>query len=236
MATKKPIDAVRANEGREAVWALIRRLRRFATAELYLEIDLHRSTIRDYLAGLEAAGYIAREGLSTGSAAGVQSPGGHDSPRRPIPPTGRPGKDARTGQQKPIVYILMKDPGIEAPRVRKDGTEVTAGIGREQMWRSMRILGEFCATDLAAVSDQTRPVALNEAKTYIYYLHKAGYLRCVRAAQNGGRNTPGALARYRLIPTRYTGPKPPMIQSVKRVWDPNLKKVVWPPEGADHDG
>lgn len=120
----------------------------------------------------------------------------------------------------PHVYQLLRDIGVDAPRLRRDGTEVTQGLGREQLWRAIKILGQFDAHDLVQFSDT---VKLSEAREYARYLHKASYLVRIQKA-----NTRGGLARYRLIPGRYTGPKPPMIQRTKQVFDPNLGKVVWP--------
>lgn len=109
-------------------------------------------------------------------------------------------------------YTLIKDVGNEPPRVRRDGSFVAMGRGREQLWQTMRALSVFTFADLqVAASTDEHPVAFAEAKTYCQVLHKAGYL------------AKGAMG-YRLI--RYTGPLPPMIQRVKNVYDPNLKQVI----------
>lgn len=119
-------------------------------------------------------------------------------------------------------YALVKDPGAVAPRLRRDGSEVTVGRGREQMWRAMRVLGSFSVRDLVVhATTEEHAVADNEAATYCQFLARAGYL--VRKG-----------ARYLFIRSRYSGPRPPMIQRVKQVFDPNLGKVVWS-QGGDHD-
>lgn len=123
------------------------------------------------------------------------------------------------------VYTLVKD-CWQAPRVRKDGSKVTQGIGNEQMWRSMKMLGSFCKQDLVATSTEEHPVTSETAKTYISYLLKAEYLAVVREA------SPGVAGRYRLI--NNTGNLPPKIQRVKQVFDPNLGEVVWP-KGDDDE-
>jgi hypothetical protein len=93
----------------------------------------------------------------------------------------------------------------------------------------MRIVGEFKYRELAVqASTDSHPVKENEAKDYVHHLNKAGYLACVRPSQ------PGRAARYRMIPTRYSGPQAPMVQRIKHVFDPNTGKVVWPKE-ADHE-
>lgn len=119
----------------------------------------------------------------------------------------------RGGRFKPAVYKLVKD-ALEPPRVRLDGSPVTQGTGRDQMWRSMRILKRFGINDLvAASSTEDHKVAEAEARTYCQVLARAGYLR-----------RDGKL----YVHIKHTGPKAPQIQRVKRLWDPNLKEVVWP--------
>lgn len=182
------------------MWAVIRRLRRFTVKELADETRSGSATVRDYVDGLFAAGYLGQDGT-------------------------KPVRGNAT-----TVYVLVRDVGVDAPRVRKDGTEVTQGRGREQMWLAMRILKEFSAHDLAiSASTEETPVAVSEAQSYVTFLHKAKYLALVRP------HTPGkaGVARYRLLPSRYTGPRPPMIQRVKQVYDPNLKKVVWSQGGEE---
>jgi len=119
-------------------------------------------------------------------------------------------------------YLLVKDSGAVAPRLRRDGSEVTMGRGREQMWRAMRVLGSFSLRDLVVhATTEEHAVAENEAASYCQFLAHAGYL--VRKGSN-----------YLFIRSRYSGPRPPMIQRVKQVFDPNLGKVVWS-QGGDHD-
>ena len=126
-------------------------------------------------------------------------------------------KDSAT---RGVRYTLVRDCGAEAPRVRRDGSTVTQGRGREQIWETMRALGDFTPLDLHALgSTDDHVVALSEAETYCRYLCLAGYL--ARLAKD----------RYRLI--KRTGPKPPMIQRVRRVYDPNLKQVMWSEGGGD---
>lgn len=127
-------------------------------------------------------------------------------------------------------YRLINDTGVEAPRVRKDGTPVTQGQGRLQMWNAMRIIKQFAATDLAFnASTDTHKVAENEARDYCKMLCHAGYLRVITPAKTGmaGKSGSGQRCRYMLIPTMWTGPQPPQIQRTKQVYDPNLKKVIW---------
>jgi len=194
--SQRAVDAKHPLETRDAVWEAIRRLRKFTLKDLRHETRLKADTIRDYLTGLAAAGYLEKS-----------------------PP--------------PAIYTLVKDCGVEAPRVRKDGSEITMGKSREQMWLVMKVLGEFSVLDLA-VHASTESVRVSEidARNYLMYLHKAGYLAMVVKGKPGHRTGCGAPARYRFLPARYTGPRPPMVQRVKQVYDPNIRQVVWS-GGAD---
>lgn len=189
---RKPVDRINPRlDTRDAIWAAIRRRRRFTTPELVGDTRLHRETVREYVRALAFAGYIEQV---------------------------TPGDPPRTA----AIHALIRD-AAEAPRLRPDGSEVTQGRGRENMWRTMRILREFTVRELAvAASIEERAVAESEAQDYIRFLHKAGYL----ARIDGGG--PGRPARYRFLTSRYTGPKSPMVQRVKQVFDPNLGRVVWP--------
>lgn len=116
----------------------------------------------------------------------------------------------------PTLYSLIKDTGHDAPRVRKDGTPVTQGQGRQHMWNAMRILKDFTAADLAFnASTDDHPVAVSDARCYCTALSKAGYLITRKTGC------------YTLLPSKWSGPQPPQIQRSKQVYDPNIKKVVW---------
>jgi len=136
-------------------------------------------------------------------------------------------EEAILGQR---VYRLDRDAGVEAPRVRADGSAVTQGLPREQMWRTMRAksTADFDYRDLAMwASTDDVPVSEVDANDYVKNLAKAGYLILV-APTKGGRGS--SIARYRFDQRRNTGPKPPMVQRMKTVFDPNERKIVWFPE------
>lgn len=120
----------------------------------------------------------------------------------------------------PPVFVLRKDGGVHAPRVRRDGTAVTQGAGTLNMWRSMRVMAQFDYRDIALHST-TPTVSVTEetAKSFCAMLLATGFLRVVQKADP----VKGRLAIYRLI--RNDGPKPPQIQRVKQVFDPNTGKV-----------
>jgi hypothetical protein len=124
-----------------------------------------------------------------------------------------------------VRWLLVRDIGFEAPRVRKDGTPVTSGQGNENMWQAMRILRTFTALELAvAARTPTCHVKESSASDYARHLFYAGYLS---RTENGV---------YRMLPTAYTGPKAPMIQRTKVVWDPNRNEVRWRSDEEDsHD-
>ena len=182
----KPMNKRNGLDTRQAVWAAILRLRTYFTArQIREETLLSMDSVREYVSGLEAAGYIARDEQDED----------------------KPG---------PVVWYLVKDIGVEAPRVRKDGTPVTQGQGRENMWNAMRIMRTFTAFELA-VASRTQDCFVEEstAADYAKHLCKAGYLS----------KRPNGI--YLMLPSSYTGPLAPMIQRTKRVWDPNQHKVRW---------
>lgn len=108
--------------------------------------------------------------------------------------------------------------GAEAPRVNRAGRPVTQGLGNEAIWRTLRAmrccgLGELV---MAASTPEVR-VSATAARRYCRHLVAAGYLR-----QQQRDDGPA----FALI--RDTGPLPPQIQRTHRVWDGNLRQVVWP--------
>ncbi|MNO51476.1 hypothetical protein D3C76_418700 [compost metagenome] len=120
-------------------------------------------------------------------------------------------------------WELLRDQGAEAPKVTKTGTPIQLGQGTENVWRALRILGELDAAEAstyASVGDVR--ISPKSARDYLQGLHLAGYV-----SRSGG--TPGVPARYRLIPTRNTGPLHPIYQrcTFAQMFDPNLGEVVW---------
>lgn len=138
-------------------------------------------------------------------------------------------------RKTPATYRLAIDEGLEAPRVRRDGSRVTQGRAQEQMWRTLRILsGDTNGRELAAhASTPQIPVAEAAARDYLLVLNQAGYLLCTQPGKGMGKG--GVLARYRLNPSRNTGPRPPMVCRTRVVYDPNEDKVVWHPSVTDEE-
>lgn len=135
--------------------------------------------------------------------------------------------DAIDTKDTAMLYRLVIDQP-NAPRVRRDGSAAgEPGLGQDRMWRSMKMLHDFDAPELAAASSlDDVTVKLESAKDYIANLYRAGYLAVVSDAKPGHRPGTGIQARYRLRPDRKTGPLAPQVQRTQWVWDPNLKRVM----------
>jgi hypothetical protein len=184
---------------REAIWAAIRKQRRFTVLWLTRETDLPRPSVWPYLEGLVKAGIVAQE---------------------PAPVA-----------KRAATFVLADDRGEEAPRVDREGNPVTHGIGREQLWRTAKMLREFTAADLAIhASTEEHAVAEAEAALYARYLARAGYLTVVQPARLGGRK---GTTRYCFNLDRNTGPKAPVIERPWLVYDQNERRVVWHEEVAE---
>jgi len=199
---RKRVDlnaAARFPGGRDVIWSAIRKLRTgFSIMDIERTTRINESTIRTYVQGLTKAGYLERLNAE---------------------PVG--------GRYPRAAWNLIRDVGIDAPRVTRTGKAVSQGLGRENMWRTMRILNSFTVVELCATaSTDTVTVDIMDAQHYCKYLQRAGYLRVVTPGHSGKRR------RYALLKARYSGPKPPMIQRVHQVFDPNLGAVVWPKDGA----
>jgi len=190
----KLTDSRKRMAGREAAWAAIREpgLRGgFTVAALSKKTGTSERTLQDYVQGLEAAGYL------------------RCVDQEPVP-TGRAITPFRRK-----VYVLNRDIGLNAPRVRRDGTEIPSP-GRERMWRAMRILKEFTLRELMQAASQGGPaVAEGEARTYCQALARGKYLTRIKTDH------------YRFMKARDTGGRAPQILRVKKLYDPNLGRVVW---------
>jgi hypothetical protein len=207
--SRKPIHLERTGgKGpRQKIWEVIRRKRDgFLKHDIAFATNLDDATVRSYLQSLLKGGYIKV----------IQE--------EKIP-----------GIAKRCTYQLVRDNGIEAPRLDKQGVEVTQGRANENMWGTMRRLANFNAHELAMLASVEKIiVAESTAARYITMLHRAGYLDLIEPAQQLGGRVGAKPARYRLLINKWTGPRPPMIQRTRCVYDPNLGKIVWQEE-ADHD-
>lgn len=206
---RKPVhmEMVGGKGSRQRVWEAIRKhAGTFTLYQISRKANADDETVYTYLLSLQRGGFL--EGT--------------------LPAGSKPGKAEKK-------WKLIRDNGVEAPRLKRDGSPVTQGLGTEAMWRSMRIIGSFNGRELAAHASACGvEVKETTAKAYIIVLHAAGYLKVVEAAKLASPGKPPAQARYVLAPGKYTGPRPPMIQRTKTLYDPNLAKVVWNEE-IDHD-
>jgi len=210
--TKRQPVSIKQRHGhvthRDAIWAAIRALREFSVSEIEDKTRVSHSTIKTYIIGLTKAGYLERT----------------EHHRR-----------ARVGNRFVANrWKLVNDVGVDSPRITREGKHITQGLARENMWRAMKIMRDFSTRDLVSqASTDSVKIKPSDAKDYVKYLHKAGYLIVTVPAKPGNKPGTGTQARYRMLASRYTGPRPPMIQRTKQVFDPNTGKVVWPLQEGD---
>lgn len=186
--------------GRPAIWASLRALHGAGRAV----------TVRE----LEKISYVSRRTVASYVQALVAA-----GFARALPPVREWGG---------VRYILAGEPGAVPPRVQPSGEPVTQGSGRDRLWRSAKMLRVFTAPDLAlAASIQGAPVRLHEARTYLGFLHRAGYLMVHTPACTAPRGH--CRTTYRFL--KNTGPLAPMVTRSRAVWDPNLQRITWQATG-----
>lgn len=117
-------------------------------------------------------------------------------------------------------YRLAR-PSREAPRVRRDGTELPE-TGRDRMWRAMKMLDLWTVPEL---SEETRtetlpPVPLPTARAYVADLAGVGIVQLLER-----KRAPRASV-YRLI--RNIGAAAPRILVAHVVYDPNSHTIIGP--------
>jgi hypothetical protein len=131
---------------------------------------------------------------------------------------------------KPRVYQLVNDIGVDAPRLKRDGTVSTMGKEQANMWRTMRMLSSFDYRQLAAhASTSTVSVPDATARAYIRFLKHGGYLTTITPAKPG----PKAARPAVYVLSRNTGPKAPMVQQLSTVFDQNLNEIMWQEEAGN---
>lgn len=213
--SRKPITTYAGGKGpRQMIWEAMRALHA-AGVESWTEDDLWRR-------------------LPTDAKASVAASTVRDY-RRSLVIAGVVGVVAEATATSQGVYRLAIDEGLEAPRVRRDGSRVTQGLAQEQMWRTLRMMsGDTNARELTAhATTAAVPISEVAARDYLRALFNAGYLACTKEGHGSGRG--GVQARYRLLVARNTGPRPPMICRAKVVYDPNEDKIVWQAPVSEED-
>lgn len=206
-ATRKPVHLVAKDgfrTGKERIWHAIRALaargKPFTRCDVAFEAKCSEGSARNYMEHLQLAGFL--------KAAGKQP--------------------KRNGWYRNTPYLLARDNGIEAPKLKPDGTPAEQGMVREQLWRALRILGHFDVIQLVGTaSTDKKPVKRSAAANYLGVLQRAGYVVTARGYSGSGRARGRTV--YRFLQAMNTGPKPPMLQRSGAVFDPNLNKVVWQP-------
>ena len=115
MMGRKPflLEQIGGKGNRQRVWEAIRARggAEWTRAEIAVASHVADEAIATYLGGLAAAQIIRQSRSEPGRGVAIQR-----------------------------WYVLVRDTGLEAPRVRRDGTPVTQGLSQEQMWRSLRML------------------------------------------------------------------------------------------------
>ncbi|MGR6871214.1 hypothetical protein ACU6U9_02645 [Pseudomonas sp. HK3] len=157
--------------GQDIVWIAVRELKEFTRDDVTMWIhrnkylSINDSTVRSYLNRLLKGEYIE---ITT--------------------------KEEKSKCAVLYTYKLVKDCGLEAPRLNKNGGKVTQGQGRKNLWRTMKILKLFTWRELvaAATTDKIK-IAPMEAKRYVAILHKSGYLMQVKKSDW----KKGKIAQYR---------------------------------------
>lgn len=207
---RKPITTYAGGKGpRQMIWEAIRaRTEDWTRYQIARAADVEDNTVNTYMQALLKAGIV--EKVSEVRISNVATE---------------------------VTYRLARDEGLEAPRLRRDGSRVTQGLAQEQMWRTLRLLqADTNARELAAhAATNEVPVTESAAQHYLTALNAAGYLKCTRPGKGLGRAGRGLLARYRLAPICNTGPRPPMICRTKVLYDPNLGEVVHAQTVTDED-
>ena len=212
------LEAMDLRTPRQRMWDAIRANANDFTLEMVrAAAGMKLDAARDYLRGLERAGFCEKS--------------------YEVPFSTADALIAPVQMQATYHYMLIKDVGNSAPRVNRTGKLVVDGSTKnEAMWRALRIgmpvvtprsLAAFASAGDVTVSEET-------ANTYLKLLYRAGYLALVEEHKCGVRQ-----AKYRLLPSHNTGPKPPQIQRTRRVFDPNIGAIIYqecPDDENERDG
>lgn len=156
-----------------------------------------RGTIKDYLSRLVIAGYVKK------------------GDRQLIKSRWRP------------TYQTVR-PVKTAPALHRDGTPANEqGRGQGAMWWSIKMMKKFTIQELiedASISEEeakiasVQPLTITKgtARGYIRHLVKIGYVKLIDPE----------VERYWMVPSKWTGPKAPMLTEATFVFDPNIGLIV----------
>lgn len=121
-----------------------------------------------------------------------------------------------------VIYRLCRDIGIERPQLSGDGAPAPNGQPRERLWRTIKILKEFSIDELAAGASTVEfIVRRSTASKFIYALTRARYLVVTQRASRG------TVGRWRAVPTKVRGPRPPVYsRRDDALFDPNTGETI----------
>lgn len=198
------IELADGKSQRQRVWEAIRRFehgcddgpRPFSIEQLSRSSKVEEGPVREYVKCLEAAGYL------------------------------RHVAKVKEGSCVKSFWAMARDNGVDAPRVRRDGSEVTQGKGTQAMWEAMQSLGDFTSRFIAEIAGAKPSTAAH----YCSLLGKAGYLDVLRPGYGTGKG--GVATLWQLAMPHRHKRHAPMITRLKAVYDPNIHQIVWG-EGAD---
>lgn len=210
--SRKPaqIELIGGKSPRQCIWDAVRYLDKksdvpFTQADVHARCRISHSQIKDYFTGLLKSGFISIVGT----------------------------EEVNTVCKRNS-YKLIRNNGVDAPRVDKAGNVLNEGTANERMWGTLRRMfygKPFNYSMLAAHASTTaNPIAIATAKAYVQALFKAGYVEVMSESRTGKR---AVIATYTL--QRDTGSRAPMIQRTKLIYDPNLNQVVWIQRGKQDE-
>ncbi|HEX9772989.1 MAG TPA: hypothetical protein VGA44_05950 [Steroidobacteraceae bacterium] len=186
---------------RDRIWQAIRNRLDFTVSDIHADIirgsvprGVVRSHIYQYVRLLERAGYLERCGHV-------------------------PGKRSTCLQ---VLFRLRQDVGVERPMLTTAGTLSSAGVRRERLWRTIKILKEFSLDELAAhASTHDLEVSRAAATRFVRALTKASYLVVTRRA------SARSVRRWRAVPSKVRGPHTPRYRRRDQVlFDPNTGEAI----------
>ncbi|MGB0683371.1 MAG: hypothetical protein ACPGOV_11710 [Magnetovibrionaceae bacterium] len=132
-----------------------------------------------------------------------------------VEPRDRPGQ--------PNHYTVIKQHHGEAPCVTREGEPAKHGLAIEALWRTLRTMRGTFTPETLAVLASTDEVQIKpeRARSYLNDLAKTQIIR-----KDGDK--------YSFVEAFNPGPRAPLVQSVKRVFDPNSWKVLWSSDEVSH--
>ncbi len=164
----------------------------FSLSSIAHESKVQLQTVSDYAKCLVAAGYLAQHLVS-------------------VVPTNRPS----------WIYTLEINTGIEAPRLRADGTEHTAGRKTEACWDAMITLDAFTHKQIAEIAGVNGRTASN----YVYALARVGILYVITQARRCGNpssRNEGVFA----VPIHRRNQRAPQVTRTRSVYDPSTNQLL----------